>query len=48
MNWVGVFLPGKTDEAIAVKLNEAIGAWKRDGTLTATLVRWLPYLRKPS
>jgi tripartite-type tricarboxylate transporter receptor subunit TctC len=37
MNWVGVFLPGKTDEAIAVKLNEAIGAVIREPEVQARL-----------
>jgi ABC-type amino acid transport substrate-binding protein len=38
----------REDTQLLAQVNEAIGAWKRDGTLTETLVRWLPYLRKPS
>lgn len=37
MNWVGVFLPGKTDQAVAVKLNEAIDAVIREPEVQARL-----------
>jgi tripartite-type tricarboxylate transporter receptor subunit TctC len=37
MNWVGVFLPGKTAEPIAVRLNEAIDAVLRDPEVQARL-----------
>jgi tripartite-type tricarboxylate transporter receptor subunit TctC len=36
-NWVGVFLPGKTAETIAVKLNEAVEAVIREPDVQARL-----------
>lgn len=36
-NWVGVFAPGKTDEAVAVKLNEAIDVVIREPEVQARL-----------
>ena len=32
--------------AASAQTNESLGVWKRDGTLTGVLVRWLPYLRR--
>jgi ABC-type amino acid transport substrate-binding protein len=38
----------RDDPALLAQVNDILGAWKRDGTLTEVLVRWLPYLKKPS
>ena len=38
----------RDDPRLLAQINEILGAWKRDGTLTNVLVRWLPYLRRPS
>jgi ABC-type amino acid transport substrate-binding protein len=35
----------RDDSQLLAQINEVIAAWKRDGTLTEVLVRWLPYLR---
>jgi polar amino acid transport system substrate-binding protein len=37
----------RDDPQFLAQLNDALAAWKRDGTLTETLVRWLPYLKQP-
>lgn len=37
----------RDDARFLAQVNEVLGAWKRDGTLTGVLVRWLPYLRRP-
>jgi ABC-type amino acid transport substrate-binding protein len=52
----GIFLPlnrenlawgiRRDDPALLARVNDALGAWKRDGTLNEVLVRWLPYLKK--
>jgi polar amino acid transport system substrate-binding protein len=34
--------------ALRAQVNDILAAWKRDGTLTGVLVRWLPYLRPRS
>lgn len=36
------------DPALRARVNDILAAWKRDGTLTEVLVRWLPYLRPRS
>jgi ABC-type amino acid transport substrate-binding protein len=36
----------RDDPALLAQVNEALAAWKRDGTLNEVLVRWLPYLRR--
>jgi ABC-type amino acid transport substrate-binding protein len=38
----------RDDQQLLARANEILGTWKRDGTLTDVLVRWLPYLRRPS
>jgi ABC-type amino acid transport substrate-binding protein len=38
----------RDDPRLLAQINEILGTWKRDGTLTGVLVRWLPYLRRPS
>ena len=38
----------RDDPQLLAQANEILGTWKRDGTLTGVLVRWLPYLRRPS
>ena len=38
----------RDDAALLAQVNDILGAWKRDGTLTGVLVRWLPYLRPRS
>ena len=38
----------RDDPQLLAQANESLGVWKRDGTLTEVLVRWLPYLRRPS
>ena len=38
----------RDDPQLLAQANEILGTWKRDGTLTDVLVRWLPYLRRPS
>ena len=38
----------RDDPRLLAQINEILGTWKRDGTLTNVLVRWLPYLRRPS
>jgi len=38
----------RDDPRLLAQANEILGTWKRDGTLTDVLVRWLPYLRRPS
>ena len=38
----------RDDPALLAQVNEALAAWKRDGTLNEVLVRWLPYLRRQS
>ncbi len=38
----------RDDAQLLAQANEILGTWKRDGTLTDVLVRWLPYLRRPS
>jgi polar amino acid transport system substrate-binding protein len=38
----------RDDSQLLTQVNEALGAWKRDGTLTDVLVRWLPYLKRSS
>src|SRR5262249_7015694 len=38
----------RDDSTLLAQVNEALAAWKRDGTLTEVLVRWLPYLRPRS
>jgi polar amino acid transport system substrate-binding protein len=38
----------RDDPELLAQINEALGVWKRDGTLTGVLVRWLPYLGRPS
>ena len=38
----------RDDAQLLAQVNEILGTWKRDGTLTGVLVRWLPYLRRPS
>jgi ABC-type amino acid transport substrate-binding protein len=38
----------RDDPVLLGQVNEALAAWKRDGTLTEVLVRWLPYLRPRS
>lgn len=37
----------RDDPQLLAQANEALAAWKRDGTLTELLARWLPYLRRP-
>lgn len=37
----------RDDSQFLAQVNDALAAWKRDGTLTETLVRWLPYLKQP-
>jgi ABC-type amino acid transport substrate-binding protein len=37
----------RDDAQLLAQLNEILGSWKRDGTLTGVLERWLPYLRRP-
>ena len=37
----------RDDAQLLAQLNEILGTWKRDGTLTGVLERWLPYLRRP-
>ena len=37
-----------TDPPLLTQVNEALAAWKQDGTLTEVLVRWLPYLKRSS
>jgi polar amino acid transport system substrate-binding protein len=36
----------RDDPRLLAQINEILGAWRRDGTLTDVLVRWLPYLRR--
>lgn len=36
------------DAQFLAQVNEILGAWKQDGTLDGVLVRWLPYLKRPS
>ena len=38
----------RDDPQLLAQANATLGSWKRDGTLTDVLVRWLPYLRRPS
>jgi ABC-type amino acid transport substrate-binding protein len=38
----------RDDPQLLAQANEILGTWKRDGTLNDVLVRWLPYLRRPS
>ena len=38
----------RDDPRLLAQINEILGTWKRDGTLNDVLVRWLPYLRRPS
>jgi ABC-type amino acid transport substrate-binding protein len=38
----------RDEPALLAQINEALAAWKRDGTLNGVLVRWLPYLGRPS
>jgi ABC-type amino acid transport substrate-binding protein len=38
----------RDDPTLLQQVNAILGEWKRDGTLTEVLVRWLPYLKKPS
>lgn len=35
----------RDDPKLLAQVNEILGAWKRDGTLTEVLLRWLPYLK---
>jgi ABC-type amino acid transport substrate-binding protein len=37
----------RDDPQLLAQANEALAAWKRDGTLSELLARWLPYLRRP-
>jgi ABC-type amino acid transport substrate-binding protein len=38
----------RDDAQFLAQINEIIGGWKRDGTLSGVLVRWLPYLKRQS
>jgi polar amino acid transport system substrate-binding protein len=38
----------RDDPQLLAQINEILGTWRRDGTLADVLVRWLPYLRRPS
>ena len=38
----------RDDPQLLAKVNEILRTWKQDGTLSDVLVRWLPYLRRPS
>jgi polar amino acid transport system substrate-binding protein len=38
----------RDDAKLLAQINDILGGWKRDGTLSGVLVRWLPYLKRPS
>jgi polar amino acid transport system substrate-binding protein len=48
LNHEGLAWGIRRDDPLLAQINEILGTWKRDGTLTDVLVRWLPYLRRPS
>jgi ABC-type amino acid transport substrate-binding protein len=35
------------DPELLRQVNAVLATWKQDGTLTAVLARWLPYLSRP-
>ena len=37
----------RDDAQLLAQINDILGGWKRDGTLSGVLVRWLPYLEAP-
>ena len=38
----------RDDAQLLAQINDILGGWKRDGTLSGVLVRWLPYLKRQS
>ena len=38
----------RDDPQLLAQINDILGGWKRDGTLSDVLVRWLPYLKRQS
>jgi ABC-type amino acid transport substrate-binding protein len=38
----------RDDAQLLAQINEILAGWKRDGTLSGVLVRWLPYLKRQS
>jgi polar amino acid transport system substrate-binding protein len=38
----------RRDDPLLAQVNDVLATWKRDGTLTDVLVRWLPYLKPRS